>query len=753
MVEQLEISQETRQELEQALVPVRQELNLKLVMADLREYRLPGCGEIMNLFDSLATTLDQYSVPYFQEAINFVNNLLTEVVTEHISHYTGLSYVLNLYEFLEEALDDFLVGENEFEFFDQALVRLEKLFAGVEEVRKVEPAKTEDVIQDELPADILEDGLASDFINEAMEGLEVVEENLLSLEENGEQPERVDQVFRVMHTLKGTAGFLGMPIIGKIAHRTEDILGQVRERKQSLGSEGTDLLFTSVDTLKNLVNQFKEILSGQPPTPVNLSRFYDKLSGFGLDEQGEAILEENSCVAEAPPVENSAQQVIPMPGEQSAEAQDLQKKQLDVNDVIIATKVQPSVPEKRQETATKNVKSSKFTEMLKVPAEKLDELAGLVGEMVVALSLLTQNPAITEVQNRTVHKHLDHLEKITESLRDKVLGIRMFPISTVFNKLSRQVRDLSKKSNKKINLNISGAETLVDKTIIDNIYAPLMHLVRNSIDHGIEDAEERVGTGKDIEGRIQLDAQHLGDSILITIKDDGKGLNTQAILAKAIDRGLTGGRDNFTDKEIFSFIFLPGFSTAKKVTDISGRGVGLDVVRRTVESLRGKVTIDSIAGQGTSFILNLPLTTSIIEGLVVRVGTTRFVLPILDVYQTVTPLAGELKGVQGKGSEFFLFAGNLVPIVRIHKIYDLDSHVVDPSEAVVVVVKDGDKKYGLMVDELLHRQQIVIQSMGTRFEALEGISGGTILGDGRVGLILDPLELIHNLYSRIHKAE
>ncbi|MBF0398788.1 MAG: chemotaxis protein CheA [Desulfobacterales bacterium] len=370
--------------------------------------------------------------------------------------------------------------------------------------------------------------------------------------------------------------------------------------------------------------------------------------------------------------------------------------------------------------------------------------------MVVALSVLSQNPIISSITDRETRERIDQLDKITELLHDKILGIRMFPVGNVFSKLSRQVRDLSQKCNKKINLIIEGAETLVDKTVIDVIYAPLMHLVRNAIDHGLESENERIACDKNPEGNLRLMAKHAGDAVLIEVRDDGKGLNREAIMKKAMEKGLLKSGENVSDQHLFSFIFHAGFSTAKEVTDVSGRGVGMDVVKREVDALRGKVSIETILGQGTAFIIKLPLTTSIIEGLVIKIGNSRFVIPILDVNLTITPKKEHLKDVKERKDAIFLLSGDIVPIIRLYEFYNIDTEVTDPTKAIIIVIKEGEKKFGLMADELLHRQQIVIKNLGERFKNLRGITGGTILGDGRVGLILEPAAIIND-YRNITK--
>jgi len=757
------MSELTNQEIGELLASPREQLRGSLLEADLRECRLTDLSEIMLPFDEISEIYHQQGLVDFEDAITFSNSVLGDIATEHVSHYTGLSYVLAVYELIDELTDQLIEGTADFTTFHIFLEKIRTTFKGVENVTVALASPEQTILQDIPPNDIIEDGSVSDFINEVGDGLETVEEYLLTLEQDPTQGGLIDHIFRVMHTIKGTSGFLGMPTIGKVGHKTEDVLSEIRDGKRGLDPVVFELLFRSVDTLKNLIAQLTCMVRGEDVEPVNIGLFFKSLETVQSGVIPEPVVE--------PPVPAAEPVEAPTPQAPAAETEAAEEDMMDMEAAMaeeaaaeaiahperVAEPAKPAPAPVQQpvqnKPAGKPAGGSKpagtIQEMLKVPAERLDDLSNLVGEMVVALSLLTQNPAVDEMVDRRVHSQLDHLEKITESLRDKVLGIRMFPIGSVFSKLSRQVRDLSQKSGKKINLELSGSDTLVDKSIIDNIYAPLMHLVRNSIDHGIEEPGER--GEKEGAGLVALSAQHLGDAIEIEIRDDGKGLDAQTILAKAQERGLVKNRESLSNKDIFNFIFMPGFSTAKVVTDISGRGVGMDVVRRTIEGLRGKIATDSTPGEGTSFKLRLPLTTSIIEGLVVSVGESRFIMPILDVLQTITPEDQDLKGVQGKDSEFFLLAGEMVPIVRLYQLFGIEPKVKDPRQAVVVVVQVGSRPYGLLVDEMLHRQQIVIQQLGERLKGLKGLSGGTILGDGRVGLIIDPVSLIQE--EHLHVGE
>ncbi|MCP4756281.1 MAG: chemotaxis protein CheA [Proteobacteria bacterium] len=746
----MEENSRSREELQAEFQPLQEELNLKLVTADLRHFDIAKLSEILNLLDRMQVVVSGYDLPVFINSFNLLTQFLGQVVTENISYPTGMSYALNLYEMFEDAVEEYIGGQDVLPEFEEKISRFKKIFEEVDLDGIIKSTADDEAVIQVLPEEVLEEGLLADFVGESEEGLELAEAKLLELEKDPADHEPINLIFRTIHTLKGTSGFLGLVVIGVTAHQMEDLLVLIRAGERELTPAIFDAFFKAMDTFKQLLAQVKDILQGKPPDPVNIRETNELLVACLMDSQKRES--ESADSAEPRLLGDILVDDGQITMDQVEEALSTQQKpigQILVEKGVVSEEtVEEALGKQEKLKAT-----AKVVDMVKVPADKLDELAELTGELVVALSVLSQNPIISNITDREAHERLDQLDKVTETLRDRILGIRMFPVGNVFSKLSRQVRDLSRKSGKTINLSIEGADTLVDKTVIDGIYAPLMHLVRNAIDHGIEDAEARRAAEKSIEGNVLLRARHAGDSILVEIKDDGKGLQRDAILTKAVEKGFAKAGENLTDQQIFSFIFQAGFSTAKKVTDVSGRGVGMDVVKRDVENLRGKVSTESTPGIGTTFTIKLPLTTSIIEGLVVRIGQNRFIVPILDVVLTVTPKNEELKGAQGREKEFFILAGELVPIVRLYTFFDIEPEVTDPSEALIIVVANGAGQFGLMVDELLHRQQIVIKNLGDRFDDLCGITGGTILGDGRIGLILEPEELIGRHRSQVASGE
>jgi two-component system chemotaxis sensor kinase CheA len=333
------------------------------------------------------------------------------------------------------------------------------------------------------------------------------------------------------------------------------------------------------------------------------------------------------------------------------------------------------------------------------------------------------------------------LEHNTREIQERVMGIRMLPIGTAFSRFPRLVRDLSAKAGKKIQLVLSGEETELDKTVIESIGDPLTHLVRNSADHGLEMPEERLDNNKPELGTIRLNAFHSGGSICVTVEDDGRGLNRDKILAKAIKQGLIAEHEKLSDDQIWPLIFKPGFSTAEKVTDVSGRGVGMDVVKRNIEGLGGAVSIKTALGKGTVFTLKLPLTLAIIEGMTVRVGKETYIVPLLSILESIRPKAGAFKTVVGKG-ELLDVRNTYLPMMRLYDVFSLQPEYIDPTKAILLILETEGEQVAVMVDEILGQQQVVIKSMEQNFRKIDGIAGATILGDGTVGFILDVRGLI-----------
>ena len=390
----------------------------------------------------------------------------------------------------------------------------------------------------------------------------------------------------------------------------------------------------------------------------------------------------------------------------------------------------------RQQEAASHTKKTDTTS-IRVDTAKIDKLINLVGELVITQSMLSDLGSRFEIKQLPVLlERVAQLERNTREIQERVMGIRMLPIGTAFSRFPRLVRDLSTKAGKKIQLVLSGEETELDKTVIESIGDPLTHLVRNSADHGLEPPEERLDNNKSEVGTIRLNAFHEGGNICITVEDDGRGLNRDKIVAKAVKQGLIGENEKLSDDQIWPLIFRPGFSTAEKVTDVSGRGVGMDVVKRNIEALGGTVSIKTVTGKGTTFTLKLPLTLAIIEGMTVRVGKETYIVPLLSILESIQPKAGTIKTVVGKG-ELINVRGTYLPMIRMYEVFVLEPEYTNPMKSILLILETEGERVAVMVDEILGQQQVVIKSMEQNFRKVEGIAGATILGDGTVGFILD----------------
>jgi len=379
--------------------------------------------------------------------------------------------------------------------------------------------------------------------------------------------------------------------------------------------------------------------------------------------------------------------------------------------------------------------------LIRVDTAKLDSLIDLVGELVIAQSMVTQNSELQTAASEQLARSIGQLRGISTELQRTALALRMVPIRGSFQKMARLIRDLSGQVGKEIKLVLEGEDTELDRTLVEELGDPLVHMIRNAADHGIESAADRVAGGKEPGGTITLRAFHKGGMVIIQIQDDGRGLSVSRIRAKAIERGLISAQEPLTDREVLDLIFAPGFSLAAKVTDLSGRGVGMDVVRRNIERLRGTIEIDSVEGRGTTFTIGLPLTLAIIEGLLVKVGEQRFVVPTLSVRESFRPLPSMISVVQGRGVMVSV-RGTLVPLLRLADQLHIPDAVIDPTQGIVMVLEAGQDCRCVLVDDLVGKQEVVIKSLGETFRDQQEFAGAAILGDGRVGLILDTTALV-----------
>jgi len=587
--------------------------------------------------------------------------------------------------------------------------------------------------------------IVKEFLVESGDHLDDVESKILQLEENPEDADIINSIFRPIHSMKGSAGFLGMKDIGKVSHELETLLDEARKTKIKITHEIIEILIEGIDILKKL----REIVAEKFD---NKDAATDVIDYQPLLSKISVALQQNQNNVETgfKPVSTSQDDVddiSPEPkklGEILLESGDVSQEQLQIalyeqqkplGEILVEKGI--TTPEK-VENALKiqSAASKKSAETVKVDTQKLDNLVNLVGELVIANALMNEVLVNANNTNTVANKNLSQLSKIVKDMQDQVMSIRMVPLKATFQKMARLVRDVSIKAGKKVRLEVSGEETELDKTVIEEIGDPLVHIIRNSVDHGIEPHDERIAKGKPAEGLVRLNAFHKGGNIVIEIEDDGKGLYKDKLLKKAIEKGLVEEGASLSDQQIYNLIFAAGFSTAEKITDISGRGVGMDVVKKNVERLRGKVDLSTVEGKGTKISIKLPLTLAIIDGMIVQVGNEKYIIPMLSIEESIRPIKEHISTVQHRG-ELLNIRGKLLPIVRLHNLYNVKPKKTNPWEALILIVEGEGQRCGILVDDLLGQQQIVIKSLGEQFRNVRGVSGSAILGDGCVSLILD----------------
>lgn len=680
------------------------------------------------------------------------------------------------------------------------------------------------------------------FLDETREHLENLNTQIMNLEQNPEDSDTINEIFRAAHSLKGMAGTMGYKRMQTLTHDMENVFTEIRNGSLKVKSELIDILFSCLDALDDYTNKIQE--TSDEGTNDN-KPLIDQLNGFlnggkeeapaadasketsaaaetasasdagarswesipigdperhvfaAATEQGKqvyglTIRVQESCILKAAraflvykAVEESAEIIVCSPS-----AQDIEDEKFDLEfslivisetplaDIIRAAenvseiesvtgdvmKFDPPAEEAKAEVATQedagttpaaksqNTAPAKQTEKkagkpvanrtVRVDIEKLDVLMNLVSELIIAKNSLVSASNTEGFGASGVNEQIEYLESVTTNLHESVMKVRMVPIESVVSKFPRMIRELSKKLDKKMELYMSGEETELDRTVVDEIGDPLMHLLRNSADHGLESAEVRAQRGKPEVGSIFLDAYQDGNNVVIEVRDDGNGIDTESVKRKAIERGVITQEqgDSMSEKDIISLLFHAGFSTAKQVSDISGRGVGLDVVKSKIESLSGEVEVKSKLGEGSTWIIRLPLTLAIIQALMVIVGGEKYAISLgsIQTIEDVNPADIKLVG----NKEVIHLRGNVIPLVRLSKELDVESLKSPEENMVVVIVKKGDRLAGLVVDELIGQQEIVIKSLGKYITKCKIISGATILGDGEVALILDANALI-----------
>lgn len=687
------------------------------------------------------------------------------------------------------------------------------------------------------------DAIVEMFLFETSQLLEQLEQIILSSETSQCYSEdNINEIFRIMHTIKGSSAMMMYNEISVLAHTIEDLFAYIRQEKpeQNFYSSLNDLILDCVDFIKvelekvrnrdnvdgnatELVNRVKDFLSGlKEGTAVpnkhneedNINIFkaviyfedgceMENIRAFTVIHNLGGIaaefiyypgdIEENNESAEIIRREgfqiylktNRTEEEVYAHLMQTIYLKELELVRIDnvtyskgfnadvndtsseklhkdtdgleqpVNDDTVSDQdgdrlnagIKKNNPEDDKKQPGAEFQSILPTQsIISVSVAKLDRLMDLVGEMVIAEAMVLQNPDLEGLELNNFHKAASQLSKITSEIQDMVMSVRMVPLSATFHRMKRIVRDMSKKLGKEVQLEIIGEETEVDKNIIEHITDPLMHLVRNAVDHGIELPEERQMIGKSKVGKVTLEAKNVGSDVHIIIKDDGKGLDTDKILKKAREKNLLPGNDSeMSESEIYKLILLPGFSTNDKVTEFSGRGVGMDVVATNIESIGGSISIDSEKNKGTQITLKIPLTLAIIDGMNLQVGASTFTIPTISIKESFRPKAEKII-TDPDGNEMIMVRGQCYPILRLHRFFNLNTDITDLADGIITMVSQDGKTICIFSDRLLGQQQVVVKSLPEyikRFKKIKGISGCTLLGDGNISLILDIAGLIH----------
>lgn len=642
------------------------------------------------------------------------------------------------------------------------------------------------------------------FFEESFEGLDSMESGLLNLQAGGMDDDTINTIFRAAHSIKGGSGTFGFNDVAKFTHVLETLLNEMRDGRRAVTPEGVNLLLESVDCLREMLTAVRakvpanqervadmqarlETMLGSTATPsasvaVALVpsaigagwtiRFQPKIHLFTTGNDPLRIIRELSTLGELSVVAD----IAPLPefDEMNPESSyigwmltlhgdvplaavnELFDWVRDDSDLEIAALagVRSDAPERRENNDRRTSEERRVPtaagegSSIRVDISKVDALINMVGELVITQNILKQLGENFDISRlHKLKQGLSDLERNTREMQESVMRIRMLPISFAFNRVPRLVHDLSTKLGKKVELKMTGEGTELDKTVLERIVDPLIHLVRNSLDHGIETPDIRKAQGKPETGTITLSAFHKGGNIVIEIVDDGAGLNKGRILSKAIERGLVKSDEVLADERIYELIFLPGFSTAEVVSDVSGRGVGMDVVRKNVQFLGGTIEIASTPGKGSRFTVRLPLTLAIMEGQSAAVGNEFYIVPLISIIVSTQVKPGQVNVLAGKG-EMFRFRDEVLPVLRLHELFGAQPRTRVLTEGLLMVVEGDGKRAGLFVDELLGQQQVVIKSLETNYQRVEGVSGATILGDGSVALILDIPGLIRIAHAK-----
>ncbi|EOQ1260176.1 chemotaxis protein CheA [Escherichia coli] len=625
------------------------------------------------------------------------------------------------------------------------------------------------------------------FFDEADELLADMEQHLLVLQPEAPDAEQLNAIFRAAHSIKGGAGTFGFSVLQETTHLMENLLDEARRGEMQLNTDIINLFLETKDIMQEQLDAYKQ---SQEPDAASFDYICQALRQLALEAKGEtpSAVTRFSVVAKSEPQDEQSRSQLPrriilsrlkasevdlleeelghlttltdvvkgadslsaiLPGDIAEdditavlcfviEADQITFETVEVSPKISTPPVLKLAAEQAPTGRVEREKTTRSSEStsIRVAVEKVDQLINLVGELVITQSMLAQRSSeLDPVNHGDLITSMGQLQRNARDLQESVMSIRMMPMEYVFSRYPRLVRDLAGKLGKQVELTLVGSSTELDKSLIERIIDPLTHLVRNSLDHGIELPEKRLAAGKNSVGNLILSAEHQGGNICIEVTDDGAGLNRERILAKAASQGLTVS-ENMSDDEVAMLIFAPGFSTAEQVTDVSGRGVGMDVVKRNIQEMGGHVEIQSKQGTGTTIRILLPLTLAILDGMSVRVADEVFILPLNAVMESLQPREADLHPLAG-GERVLEVRGEYLPIVELWKVFNVAGAKTEATQGIVVILQSGGRRYALLVDQLIGQHQVVVKNLESNYRKVPGISAATILGDGSVALIVD----------------
>ena len=608
---------------------------------------------------------------------------------------------------------------------------------------EAEPAPPPERLNEIVLNELVTRDMTERFLAESLDLVDRLESGALGLLSAPDPAESVHSMFRAVHTIKGNAGFFGYGLLEGLCMEAEAFLDRCRKGSTAPNEAFVNGALSHVDALNRAMASVSIVEGGyggdsgaegkEPAFPAPAEASAAPAGGAAYKPIGEILVEMGAADQEA--VRRALDQQEKPLGEllvdSGAATREAVASALEIQRGIEARPAAPAA--RREELQRRDVR---------VDTAKLDKLFDLVGELITAEAIVVNSPDLKGLRLDHFQKSFNALNKISREIQETTMVIRMIPMEGLFNKMTRLVRDLSRKFGKPVDFRVSGQETEMDRNVIEQISDPLVHILRNSIDHGLESPDGRGAAGKPATGVVSLDARYEGSEIWVSVKDDGKGLDREAILAKAAERGLLKADPaTIEDRDAWNFIFEPGFSTAKVLSEVSGRGVGMDVVRKNLERIRGAVDVRSTPGQGTEFVLRIPLTMAIIEGITVRVGDSSYSIPLSDILEFFRAAPGQLT-LAADGTETVNLRGDVLPLVKLWRVFGVSGAAERPEDGILLVVKAGGRKAALLIDEVVGNQQIVIKSLSEYLGKIDGLSGCSILGDGTVSFIIDTGKLL-----------